>query len=129
VAVGVVGIGFALFASSTHPFTTAGDVVTAVPLGVALVVVVRQWSRPGARLRARAPRGVEIDAPAWGRRWIAPLATLVAVAAWELYCFAHLPRTAHPTLSSLIDMLDSTRAGKAVAIAAWLLLGWFLVVS
>jgi hypothetical protein len=32
-------------------------------------------------------------------------------------------------LSSLIDMLDSTRAGKTVGIGAWLLLGWFLVAS
>ena len=48
------------------------------------------------------------------------------MAAWELYCYAHLPREQHPTLSVLIDTLDSTRWGKTLSFAAWLALGWFL---
>jgi len=49
-----------------------------------------------------------------------------AVTAWELFCLFHAPRARYPTLSSLIDMLDSTRVGKAIAFAAWLALGRFL---
>ena len=45
----------------------------------------------------------------------------------ELYCLFNLPRVEHPTLSALIDMLDSTRVGKVVAVVLWLLIGWALV--
>ena len=46
-----------------------------------------------------------------------------------VYCYAQLPRTQHPTLSALIDMLDSSRLGKIVAVAVWLGLGFFLVTA
>jgi hypothetical protein len=51
----------------------------------------------------------------------------VVVAGWELYTYASAPRVAHPTLSTLIDLATSTQTGKAVSFAAWLLLGWYLV--
>ncbi len=57
-----------------------------------------------------------------------PLVPLVAAVGWELFCFFSVPRSSHPTLSSLLDILDSTRAGKTVGFAAWLALGWFVVV-
>ena len=52
---------------------------------------------------------------------------IAAAVAWELYCLFNLPRVEHPTLSALIDMLDSTRVGKVVAVVLWLLIGWALV--
>ncbi len=54
---------------------------------------------------------------------------ILAATGWELYCYLNLPRAAHPTLSSLLDMLDATRTGKIVAFASWLVLGWFLVTA
>lgn len=38
-------------------------------------------------------------------------------------------RAAHPTFSSLLDIVDASRVGKTVVFALWLVLGWFLVVS
>lgn len=58
--------------------------------------------------------------------WMVPV---LAVVGWELYCLASLPRAAHPTLSALIDILDSTRVGKTIAFALWLVGGWFLVTA
>lgn len=125
----VVGLGYAVLASSTRPFTWAANIVTAVPLVAAVVVTI--WSSRGegrAGMVPRTERGVEV-ASQGGRRWMTSLAPILAIAAWELYCFVNLPRAAHPTLSSLIDILDSTRAGKILAFGSWLALGWFLVVS
>ncbi len=50
-----------------------------------------------------------------------------AVGSWELFCYLSAPRSEHPTLSTLIDLLDSSRAGKIIAFALWLVLGWYLV--
>ncbi len=128
-----VGVADVLVASSTHPFTWGADIVTAVPLVLVTVLMARR-ARSARSARAldtrvagveteRQPRMLGID-PAFV--WAAPV---VAVTAWELYCLFTLPRRAHPTLSSLLDMLDASHAGKAVAFAAWLVLGWLLVVA
>jgi hypothetical protein len=125
--VGVVGAGVALVASFTHPFTVGADVVTAVPLAVVFVVTL-------VRLLARKERSESLDpsaavGPAADRGWLWWWAPVLAVTGWELYCYVSLPRVDHPTLSVLIDMLDSTGVGKFVAFVLWLSLGWFLVTS
>ncbi len=117
-------IAYAVMASFTRPFTWPADVVTAVPLVLAAVATVPRMRRAGA---AGAAGHVAHRARASGWRWLVPVAVAVAVAGWELACYASAPRAAHPTLSSLIDLLDSTHAGKAVAFAVWLALGWYLV--
>lgn len=126
VAVSTAGLGYALIASSTRPFTVAADIVTAVPLAVALVLTIRTMRHRRWSYAVASARG-ETDRPPWSRRWTVWLAPIVAIGAWELYCFVSVPRVQHPTLSVLIDSLDSSRIGKTVAFASWLSLGWFLV--
>ncbi len=125
-----LGLAYALLASFTRPFTSGADVVTAVPLALAVVVTVRSTSGARRRPKKISPAvGETPDAlhlPRAGIVWLVP--ALVA-AGWELYCYVNLPRTAHPTLSSLLDMLDATRSGKVVGFASWLVLGWFLVTA
>ena len=127
-----------LVASRTHAFTWGADVVTAVPL--ALAALCSSTLRPPPRRRRRhrrrrlSPALVTVGPGAHPGRlgidaafaWVAPIA---AVTAWELYCLFTLPRSAHPTLSSILDMLDVHPAGKALAFAAWLVLGWLLVAA
>jgi hypothetical protein len=128
-AFAALGFVYALLASFTRPFTGGADVVTAVPLVIAVLVLVRSTSER-RRSQAREPGVGEIDAvPTRERRGIVWAAPILAGAGWELYCLVNLPRAAHPTLSSLIDILDATRAGKTVAFASWLVLGWFLVTA
>jgi hypothetical protein len=117
---------YAVGVSFTRPFTVAADVVTAIPLALALFVTIRFFS-VGARGGRELTRTAEVEPIGRGRWWTAWMVPIAAVAAWELFCFANLPRAEHPTLSSLIDMLDSTRPGKGAAFALWLALGWFLV--
>jgi hypothetical protein len=129
-ALSAVGVADVLLASRTHPFTRGADVVTAVPLVLAAVAVALR-ARPAGAVETgvvdgrteRQSRMLGIDAAFVG---VAPIAS---VTAWELYCLFTLPRSVHPTLSSLLDMLDANPAGKAVAFAAWLVLGWLLVVA
>jgi hypothetical protein len=120
----VAGLAYAVLASFTRPFTLAADVVTAVALAVAVVVVVRtiRHDRHPGLVTARTGA----DRERWNRWGVSWLALLAAATAWELYCYAHLPRQQHPTFSVLIDTLDSTRPGKTLSFAAWLALGWFL---
>jgi hypothetical protein len=126
VVLAVVGVAYALGVAFTKPFTAPADVATGIPLVIALVVTI--WSSRVARVSEVISVGaLETGAPPRRHRWIMAMTPIVAAVAWELLCFFSLPRMAHPTLSSLIDILDSTRVGKTVAVALWLGLGWFLV--
>ncbi len=123
-AVGLaVALTVAVLASLTRPFTGGADAVTALPLAVAAGAAV---------VRMRSPRPDPM-VPGLGRavtahrRWLVWAAAAAVIAGWELYCYTAAPRSEHPTLSSLLDTLDSTHAGKAIAFALWLALGWYLV--
>jgi hypothetical protein len=122
----MAGVAYAVAASYTRPFTLAADALTAIPLAVAVVVMA-------ARMRGAGPSDVipsgrdrepSTGSTRWSRLWA--IAAAVAVS-WELYCFLSAPRSEHPTLSTLIDLLDSTRIGKITGFALWLALGWYLV--
>jgi hypothetical protein len=126
VAGAVAGLIYAVLASRSRPFTWAADVVTAVPIVAAASATL--WANRNRAARIAGQRaGAVSHQPRWDRRWLTWVALSAVVTSWELYCFANLPRAQHPTLSSLIDLLDSTWVGKSVAFASWLALGWFLV--
>ena len=129
VVLGVSGLLYAVLASWTRPFTWGADVVTAVPLVIGVAVMARViWIGRGATANAGA--GSAIDTGASGvPGFVAWMVPLLAVVGWELYCLASLPRAAHPTLSALLDILDSTRVGKTVTFFSWLVGGWFLVTA
>jgi hypothetical protein len=121
------GLVYAAIASLTRPFTPGADVVTALPLAAAvsvLVVRTRSHRRAAAVSRAHHQTG---DVPRLNRWALVWMALTAAVVSWELYCYTSAPRAAHPTLSSLIDMLDASRTGKTAAFAIWLLVGCYLV--
>jgi len=127
VAGAVAVLGYAVLVALTHPFTWVADVATAVPVAVVAAVTIRSDLRAG-RSRGARPEGVDgRRGRRLGRRWRVWMAPILVVTGWELYCLVSLPRVEHPTLSSLIDLLDATRPGKTVAVVAWLGLGWFLV--
>ena len=123
----IAGLAYAVLVSFTHPFTWGADAVTAVPLGVVAAVAIGRDLR-ARRSHGNGSAGIEPHRaarfPRLGSIWVAPI---LAITGWELYCFVSVPRVEHPTLSSLIDLLDATRPGKTLAVVSWLAVGWFLV--
>jgi hypothetical protein len=126
IAAAAAGLAYGVGASFTRPFTGPADVVTAVPLVIVLAIMGRSLYRR-RRSESDHPAPAADARSRWSRWSFVWLMLVLAIAAWELYCFVNLPRARHPTLSALIDTLDSTRTGKVVAFVAWLALGWFLV--
>jgi hypothetical protein len=104
--------------SATTPFTTAADVVVALPIGLMALVVAVQLTRSRRPPSERRWRSGE---------WLPWLVALVVLAAWELCSYFLAPRSAHPTLSSLYDTAARWQAAKAAVCFAWLVVGWYLV--
>jgi hypothetical protein len=114
-------VAYSSIAAGTTPFTVQADFVTALPLGVAVVLAV--WSVRKCRRRG-STAGARI-----GRLW--PWAALVVgVATLELIAYVlgfGGQRAAYPTLSSLYDQVANVPAVKAFAFLGWMALGWALV--
>lgn len=51
-------------------------------------------------------------------------ALVVALAAWEVAAFLQLPRSAHPTLSSLANLAFESHPVRAAAFALWMAAGY-----
>jgi hypothetical protein len=114
----------------TTPFTWAADAVVAIALAVLVAAVVIHVLAPSTAnpVAPRRPRRRDAEGrPSWGRRWTLWVVPVLATVAWELVTFASSPRATHPTVSSMLDALNSTHLGRAVAFAGWLALGWYVV--
>lgn len=127
-------IGAAAYAgilATTQPFTVSADVVTGLALAVGAGALAFQLAvgrlaagRPAPAGEARPVVAIEAEAGGTAIPWLALLAVLVG---WELYCFFGGPRPAHPTFSSVYDIVARWQAAKAVVVLLWLALGWELV--
>ena len=127
-----------MLVAATTPFTAAADAAVAAPLAVALVSLVIAL---GGGRRVAPPRPVPPAMASGSLRpgaipgnTVAPLRTsmpwlvlVVLVAGWEVFCFVALPRSSHPTLSSMYDAVSRWRVVKAVLVLAWMALGGVLV--
>jgi hypothetical protein len=97
---------------------------TAGIIGLSTVVVLIGWHGP---LRERPVRG---RLPVAGT--LAWVVVLVAGCLWELAALLLQPSIttdsyAHPTISTLTDPVLASSPGRALVLAAWLGLGWYLV--
>lgn len=114
VAVVTAALAYAWWAATIEPFTAEAH--AAVFAAAAVVLAAGSWARH------RWPVAV----PALPAAGLAAWAALVAaVVGFELYNFFSHPRAEHPTMSSLINEVD-TSAVRRVMYAAWLGLGWHL---
>ena len=112
------------------PFTWPATATTAA---TALVVVaaatwrrrVQGGARPGGGGTERRERPSGALRAAGALAWAGAAAALVA---WELAEYFRLPRSAHPTLSSLAQPYigPGHHAARAAAFAVWAAAGWFL---
>jgi hypothetical protein len=115
-----VAVVWAWFASGVRTFTRPAEVLAAVPIVVVLVLTLR----PSARLPAPAQRSQE---PASLRGIIPWVAAVIVLVGWELSELFSKPRSTHPTLSSIMNDLLSTRPTRFIGYLVWLALGWLMV--
>jgi hypothetical protein len=125
-ALAAAGIALTVPAAFTTAFTRGADIVTAVPIGIAALVLVRRMR--GDRhpaLEQSAPRLATPATPLnrWALVW---LGLAAAVIGWESHCYFSAPRFEHPTLSVLIDMATASQSGRGVSFLVWLALGLYL---
>jgi hypothetical protein len=106
-------LGFAWLAGGLTSFTWPAGVATSAAAAAVLGLAA-------LRRADRAP--VEP-----GRTGLAVwTAWLAAVAGWELWALFSVPRSVHPTISSLVDDLIGSHPARAGAVLLWLLAGWWL---
>jgi hypothetical protein len=115
VAAALLGASYAGYASGTTPFTWTANFMVAVPIVLVLAGLAVRWRR-----WATVPRAVP-------EGWWPWAAVLGAVLLWELVNYLAVPRSTHPTLSSLSDRAMQWRAAKAALILCWLWIGVALV--
>ena len=121
----VVSAGYALGAAATTPFSLAANIVTGLAIAIVTVLAIVLWP-------ARPERAGVLVPDAEGSRprhpyaaWVVLLAVVVG---WELVEYLlRGSRSAHPTLSSMIDALDAHYLAKALVFFAWLWLGVAIV--
>ena len=101
-------------ATSLRPFTTPALVVTLLTGGAVLFA--------GNRLRSAEPQAEAGSRTISGVRWW--LILFGALAAWELAAFVQLPRSEHPTLSSLANQVFDSHLVRALAFGAWMAAGF-----
>ena len=120
-----VGLAFAWVLGGTMPFTTSANVLTALPIvGVAVAAVVLAVRRTPDRA------STSLTDPSSGgpaRGWWVWVLVFGLLVTWELVMLFGMPRSSHPTLSSLEVSITRWHATKALVAAAWLALGAFLV--
>lgn len=110
----VLVVGYAWVAAGLRPFTLPALVVT---LGGGIVAIMF-----GARLPHR-PASTERAAAGGIWPW---LALAAAAAVWELQSFLQHPRTQHPTLSYLTNIVLDAQGSRMVALVGWLASGVWL---
>ena len=135
-AVAAVGLlSYAWLATALQPFTWPQRVMTGAA-GTAVLVLAAYWS--GRRLslsrwwavwHVRLLRDYNGPSPPDGRllRWRAGAfvwgSLITAIMAWELAMLFSHPRSAHPTLSALIDLVLRDHFIRFLAFVVWMALG------
>jgi len=105
------------WASSLEHFTWQSRLAILIP-GLLLLAVAGR--RTPHRRRPRTEHAERVGAATWGTLGL-------LVVAWELFNFFHGHRTQYPTLSSLVNDVDSTsHAIRFLMFLGWLALGWDL---
>jgi hypothetical protein len=123
------GTAYALGAATTSAFTWPADAVTAIPIVALVVLVVVRWPRRPQPQPQPQPQPLEGEVVARdGHPYRAWVVLLAAAVAWELAEYlARGSRGAHPTLSSMADVVDRYYLLKALVFFGWLCLGACIV--
>ena len=117
----VAVLAYGYWFTDRQPFSGGAALALLVP--VVALIATAEWRR--AR-RAGAPAVRVPRAPRFRSAVVAWSSVAIAVLVWELLALRSLPRSAHPTISSLVQSIEQYHAGRVVLYFAWLWLGWTL---
>lgn len=110
----VAGAGYSWWAAARPPFSLSGHLAVFAPALVVLVLA----PRVGARSRRAEVAGSTLGLVVWA-------GLVAAVVGFELFNWLQHPREQHPTMSSLINEVD-TLPVRRLMFFLWLGLGWHL---
>jgi hypothetical protein len=120
------GVGYALIAASTTPFTLPADALTGAAIALMAVAVCVRWP---LRTRGRSDPASGVTATAGsGHPYLPWLGLVLVFVVWELFNYlVHGTRADHPTFSSITDAIDRTYVLKALLFLGWLAGAWVIV--
>ena len=93
---------------------------------VAVVVLIAVATVRRVRSGPRPPEARTRAAPAFRAAVVVWTLVAVAVVAWELIALRSLPRSAHPTISSMVEGSEQHHLARLALYAVWVWLGWTL---
>ncbi|MGH3344240.1 MAG: hypothetical protein ACRDPK_15495 [Carbonactinosporaceae bacterium] len=129
VALALLGLAWAVVTTGFGSFSWSARAATAAAVATVLVLAARRDSAaPRLSWRTWLARGSEqVREPPRRRALTAWGLLIVLAAAWELLSLFGGPRSQHPTLSSIVEDLQSNRGVDTLIRAVWLGLGAWLV--
>ena len=119
---GIVVLAYGWWFTDLEPFSPAAFralvVAVVLLLGAALVHRIR-GERRAADAGTRAAPGFWAAVVVW-------IVVVIAVVAWELIALRSLPRSDHPTISSIVEGSEHHHIARLALYSAWVWLGWGL---
>ena len=109
-----------------RPFTHGAELALLVP--VVVLIAIAQVRRVRRRRNRTSVAVIEETPSATRFRLAVAVWSSIAVAAtaWELLALRSSPRSAYPTISSLVENIEQYHFGRIALFFAWLWLGWTL---
>jgi len=105
-----------------QPFSANALIDFLISVGVLIAVAVARRQRSAPRTPDRPTR----EASRFRAAVVVWSAVGAVVVGWELIAFRSLPRSAHPTISSLIESSEQYHVARLGLFAVWIALGWTL---
>ena len=118
----IVVLAYGWWFTDLEPFSPAAFRALLVAVVLLLVVAVVHRIRGGRRAADAATRA----APGFWAAVVVWSMVVIAVVAWELIALRSLPRSAHPTISSIVEGSEHHHIARLALYSVWVWLGWAL---
>jgi hypothetical protein len=118
----VAVLAYGYWFTDRRPFTGGASLALLVPVVVLIAIAeTRRFRRRSIRADAQTRQ-----APLRRVAIVVWTTVVTALVAWELLALRSLPRSAHPTISSLVESIEQYHVGRIGLFFVWLWLGWTL---
>jgi hypothetical protein len=119
---GIVVLAYGWWFTDREPFSPGAFRALLVAVVVLIVAAAVHRVRRGRRAADAATRA----APGFWAAVVVWSMVVIAVVAWELIALRSLPRSAHPTISSIVEGSEHHHLARLALYAVWVWFGWAL---